>query len=34
MRTALTSAGARLLEVVLAAGGDGCAGPYASLPPG
>jgi hypothetical protein len=34
MRTALTSAGARLLEAVLAGGGDGYAGPYAKCPDG
>ena len=34
MRTALTSAGARLLEAVLAGGGDGYAGPHAKCPDG
>ncbi len=34
MRTALTSAGARLLQAVLACGGDGYAGPRAKCPDG
>jgi Uncharacterised protein family (UPF0236) len=34
MRTALTSAGGRLLEAVLAGGGDGYAGPHARCPDG
>jgi hypothetical protein len=34
MRAALTSAGARLLEAVLASGGDGYTGPHAKCPDG
>jgi hypothetical protein len=34
MRTALTTAGGRLLQAVLAGGGDGYAGPHAKCPDG
>ena len=34
MRTALITAGGRLLQAVLAGGGDGYAGPHAKCPDG